>query len=35
MKTIEFQQVLPQVFADRNRVDSEVWHRQIAFEKGK
>ncbi|MDD6891984.1 MAG: ATP-binding cassette domain-containing protein [Bacteroidales bacterium] len=35
MKTIEFQQVLPQVFADRNRMDSEVWHRQIAFEKGK
>lgn len=35
MHTIEFQQVLPQVFADRNRIESGIWHRHLTFEKGK
>ena len=35
METIELQQTLPEVFAGRDRVISDVWHREIAFQKGK
>ena len=35
METIELQQTLPEVFAGRDRVISDVWHRQVAFQKGK
>ena len=35
METIELQQTLPEVFAGRDAVISDVWHRQIAFQKGK
>ncbi|MEG1562792.1 MAG: ATP-binding cassette domain-containing protein [Bacteroides sp.] len=34
MKTIHLQQTLPQVFADRNSVASDVWHQDILFQKG-
>lgn len=34
MNTIELQQTLPAVFADRDCVVSDVWHKQIAFQKG-
>lgn len=34
MNTIELQQTLPVVFADRDYVVSDVWHKQIAFRKG-
>ena len=33
MNTIELQQTLPAVFADRDCVVSDVWHKQIAFQK--
>ena len=35
METIELQQTLPEVFAGRDTVISDVWHREIAFQKGK
>ena len=35
METIELQQTLPEVFAGRDAVISDVWHRQIAFQKEK
>lgn len=35
METIELQQTLPEVFAGKDAVISDVWHRQIAFQKGK
>lgn len=35
MKTIHLQQTLPQVFADRDNLTSDVWHQDILFEKGK
>ncbi len=35
METIEMQQTLPEVFAGKDAVISDVWHRQIAFQKGK
>lgn len=35
MNTIELQQTLPEVFAGRDSVISDVWHRQVAFQKGK
>ena len=35
MNTIHLQQVLPQVFADRDNLTSDVWHQDIIFEKGK
>ena len=35
METIELQQTLPEVFAGRDTVISDVWHRQVAFQKGK
>lgn len=34
MNTIHLQQTLPEVFADRNSVASEVWHQDIVFRKG-
>ena len=35
MDTIELQQTLPEVFAGRDGIVSDVWHRQVAFQKGK
>ena len=35
MDTIHLRQTLPQVFADRNDLISDVWHRDLVFEKGK
>lgn len=35
METIELQQTLPEVFAGKDMVISDVWHRQITFQKGK
>ena len=35
MTTIELQQTLPEVFAGRDGIVSDVWHRQTAFQKGK
>lgn len=35
MDTIHLRQTLPQVFADRNDLNSEVWHQDLVFEKGK
>lgn len=34
MNTIELQQTLPEVFAGRDGIVSDVWHRQVAFQKG-
>lgn len=35
MNIIRLQQTLPQVFADRDTITSEVWHRDLTFNKGK
>lgn len=35
MNTIHLQQTLPQVFADRNSIVSDVWHKDLLFRKGK
>lgn len=35
MNTIHLQHSLPQVFADCNGLTSDVWHRDLVFEKGK
>lgn len=35
MTTIELQHTLPEVFAGRDGIVSDVWHRQVAFLKGK
>ena len=35
MNKIHLQQTLPQVFADRDSITSEVWHHDISFQKGK
>ena len=35
METIELQQTLPEVFAGKDTVISDVWHRQVALQKGK
>ena len=35
MNSIHLQQTLPQVFADRNSVISDVWHQDLFFHKGK
>ena len=35
MYSIHLQQTLPQVFADRNSITSDVWHRNLVFHKGK
>ena len=34
MNSIHLQQTLPQVFADRNSVTSDVWHQDLLFKKG-
>ena len=34
METIHLRQTLPQVFADRNSVTSDVWHQDLFFRKG-
>lgn len=34
METIHLRQTLPQVFADRDAVVSEVWHQDLLFRKG-
>lgn len=34
MNSIHLQQTLPQVFADRNSVSSDVWHQDLLFRKG-
>lgn len=34
MDFIHLQQTLPQVFADRNSVSSDVWHQDLTFRKG-
>lgn len=34
MDTIHLRQTLPQVFADRNSVVSDVWHKDLSFRKG-
>lgn len=34
MNTIELQQTLPEVFAGRDSVTSDIWHRQVAFQRG-
>lgn len=35
MNSIHFQQVLPQVFANRDTITSGIWHQDITFQKGK
>lgn len=35
METIELQQTLPEVFDGRDSIISDVWHRQVAFQRGK
>ena len=34
MNSIHIRQTLPQVFADRTSVTSDVWHKEVAFRKG-
>ncbi len=34
METIKFQSVLPEVFAQRDDLDSEVWKQDVSFQKG-
>lgn len=34
METIKFRSVLPQVFAQRTDMDSEIWNQNVTFEKG-
>lgn len=34
MNNINLQQTLPNVFADRDSIDSDVWHRNVNFQKG-
>ena len=34
MKTISLHQVLPQVFAEREAVSSDVWNTEVDFTKG-
>ncbi|AVM52483.1 ABC-type lipoprotein export system ATPase subunit [Bacteroides zoogleoformans] len=35
MNSIRLQKTLPTVFADRNAITSDIWHRDITFDKGK
>lgn len=35
MNHIHLQQALPQVFADRDSITSDIWHKDIRFAKGK
>lgn len=34
MNTINFRSVLPQVFAQRDDLHSEIWSQDVSFEKG-
>lgn len=34
MNLITLQNTLPQVFAEKNYIDSDVWHKDVEFEKG-
>ena len=34
METIHLRQTLPQVFADRNAITSDVWHQDLVLQKG-
>ena len=34
MNSIHLQQTLPQVFADRNAITSDVWHQDLVLQKG-
>lgn len=34
MNTIHLQQTLPEVFADRHSITSDVWHKDLIFRKG-
>lgn len=34
MNTIELQQTLPEVFAERNSIISDVWHKNVTFQRG-
>ena len=34
MEKIQLHSVLPQVFAQRNDLDSEIWKQDVTFEKG-
>ena len=34
MKSIHLRQTLPQVFADRNSITSDIWHKNVVFSKG-
>lgn len=35
MKEIKLNGVIPEIFTDRNNIDSEVWHNDICFERGR
>lgn len=35
MNSIHLRQTLPQVFADRTSITSDVWHKEVSFHKGK
>lgn len=35
MNTIQFKSVIPQIFANRENQDSEIWQQDVTFEKGK
>lgn len=35
MKEIKLSNVVPEIFAERNDIGSDVWHRDISFERGK
>ena len=35
MKEIKLSNVVPEIFAERNDIGSDVWHREICFERGK
>lgn len=35
MKEIKLNSVVPEIFAERNDIGSDVWHRDICFERGK
>ena len=34
IRAIDFQQVLPRVFADKDSINSDIWHKQVRLEKG-
>ena len=34
MKSIHLRQTLPQVFADRNSITTDIWHKNVVFSKG-